>query len=786
MRILRRCKATTILIFVVLSFGIGALAVASLVYLAVLSESIPTPHPEEIVQMAGASYPPDSQDLLAYWGDSRTVSDLSVYGQGAISVMVNGDSSRLVNAATVSASFFPLLRVHPELGRPLVEQDEAPVRSTAVVISDLLARQLYGSSQLALGRSLKVEETTYTIAGVMPLGFRFPGQTDLWFPRPVNGQIRDTSGLPYPLTVIGRLHEATLGDAQREWKVMYEARASRRTARQARMGDAVVVRLWRDVLIRGFRPALTACGIATGVLWLAVLFNSALLFSLGEMRRSSESAIRLALGAKPVSLALRSVRETVLLCAGAGIVAIPGVWFFMRYLYLDGPQALTRIVDLQPRFAQMVFLVFVATTATATLNATLAVVRGYRARYATSTANMIGFARRAQGVRLLSVLLSIQVAATMVLLAGAAAASSAIVQSSREALGFDPASSITFRYLLPAKRYAYAGHRPADYAGRLIPLLRQVPGVQFVGIAGALPLTGNHASYSIDVNGVVGIGPAMAVQVSGDYLQALGVGLREGRLLSDLDTSTAIKSVVVSKSFAAKYLVGSSPIGQTITLEGETSRLIVGVIDDVLYESTAGEQLPQVYIPMQQAVNAPIYAQSVVIRLSPGFDGSLLNETERAFHRLDPSIPIQDEASLSELLRRSRSIATLRGVATDTLGMLALLTVFVSLFSIVAYISASRRRELCIRLALGASKSELVLPFFKQVGLATVAGSVLGLIASVLLDRILMHYLLVDKPTNPLLLGAIGVVVLALAAGLSSIQILSFTSRISLSELQTE
>jgi putative ABC transport system permease protein len=413
--------------------------------------------------------------------------DLASYGEGPVNLGVLSDV-RSADAAVVSATFFPLLRLKVAHGRALVAADEAPVRRHNVVISDDLWRSVFSGVPEIIGAQLRAQDQTYTIVGVMPSGFRFPGRTDLWFPREVDSKVADTTGLPRPRILIGRLRDGfSLRQAQEEWNVLFSNNTRQLRTYQARMGDTIVVRRWRDVLLRDFSPTMNACLIAACVLWLAVCFSGSLLFVVRSMRAASNVAVKMALGATRARVLVESVREIVVLVVTSSALALLLAYGFIEYLWRFGTLALSGSIDFQIAWhvaALVVLLSALASTAAYTLIIALRLV-GSKA--ATSMSGVTTATGHRQGTRWLALLVSLQMAAAVVLLSAAETASEAIIENGKEKLGFVPEKTLAFSYSLPLVRYgAGNGDRTVSLAKEIVGQIRTIPGVTWVGGGSAL------------------------------------------------------------------------------------------------------------------------------------------------------------------------------------------------------------------------------------------------------------------------------------------------------------
>jgi putative ABC transport system permease protein len=616
--------------------GMAVVSVAFAVYFGILAGSLPTPHPEAMVQMSGAASPPNGGDRLAYWGSGKSVENLAVYGVGSVNLGVLSDV-RHADAAVVSASFFPLLQLNVAQGRALIPADEAPVRQHHVVISDALWQSVFAGAPGIIGARLLAQGQAYTVVGVMP-----------------------------------------------------------------------------------------ACLIAACILWLAVWFSGSLMFVVRSMRGASNVAVKLALGATRTRIFAEAFNEIVVLVLVSSIFALLFAWGLIEYLSRVGAEVLSGLVDFRMECGVAALVVLISAIASIAVYTLVVSLRLIDIKAATSMAGVSTTTGHRQEMRWLAFLVAIQMAVAVVLLSTAETASEAIIKSSRESLGFKPEQTFVFRYSLPSIRYSDEdGSRAGRFARVLVGQLRTIPGVIRAGEGNALPMLGDQTNYFVKIKRVFTGVSAMTVQTSGDYLGSLGARLRAGRMTGDEDTAATEKVAVVIEGFERRFFPGESALGKQITLEGESTRTVVGVIEDVEFEAGSGDTVPEVYIPQTQVSGGSLRIQSVIMRLSGVPADSILKATKEKMFEIDREIAVQDATTLSKVVERSRSIPDLRGGITGSLGAFALAIVFISLYGLLAFQTLARQRELCIRIALGASRTGIVRLFLTQIGIAA-AGGVLG------------------------------------------------------------
>ena len=760
---LARTRWVTGVVVFTLALGVGAPTAVFGVVNAVLLRPLPCPEADRLVSLKrinerGAISDEASGAAFLAWRDqARSLSDVASY-TGARIDLRTGDGPRRVRGAVVSSSFFALLGSPSLLGRAQTLDRGVP----QVVLGEYLWRRQFGGDRDIVGRSIVLNGESVAVAGVMPARFEFPPGAELWLgtagrvpphqARPLEDQ--STRWNSNYLQVIGRLQPGVApGSAQAELDAIGERLSSVNGG-----GNAPVLVPLRDALARSARaPLLILLGAVSLILLIACVNVSHLLLA-RALQRKQEIAVRMALGASRARVARLFLAESLILAAvGGGLGTLVALWLAPPLAAL-GPRGL-RPESISADLRVIAFAVLLSLVA-ALMSSLIPALSGQPPAEALKEAGR-GASMSGGGRVTRSVLVGLEVGLAVVLLAGAGLLARSYLHLQEVDTGFRAQGVLTADLFLPPARYA----RPADqvrFVDRVLAGLRARPDVELAAVVSQLPMSSTNSSRDVDL-GRGDDAPSIDANlrsVAPDYLAALGIPLLAGRAIAAHD-SAAAPVAVVNQLFARRAWPGESPLGKTILVQlDERPLTVIGVVGNILHSGMDSEARPEVYIPYPAEPRPTI---SVVVRgaVPPEQLAPALREVVAA---VDPDLALVRLETMEQRIAASLQPTRFRTLLFVIAAGLALVLALVGIYGVIAYAVAHRRRELGIRLALGARPSRLVAGVVGQSLRPVAAGMVSGIAAALLLSRLLAGLLFGVSAGDPATYAAIALLAGAAAA----------------------
>lgn len=760
-----------------LALGIGAnTAIFSVVNTVVLAP-LPFPEQKQLVRLGqggrgqqdverGSFSLPDYKDLQA---QTQTLSYVSAFLNSGAVLRAEGLQDERVFGADVSAEFFDVLGVKPQLGRVFTSAEDKP-GNNVVVISHRLWQRRFGGASDVIGRPLRMGASTATVVGVMPSSFEYPFRSDpidYWEPlnyRPLPGSDqRDNRSY----RVIGRMKPGvTLETARAELDAI-----SRRLEQQYPNADTGVVMsaagLGED-LVRDTRPALLILLGAVSFVLLIACANVANLLLARAAARQKEIALKTALGASRWRIVRQLLIESLMLSlVGGSLGLLLAVWL-SRLLVLFGPDNIPRMnqVQLDPRVLGFTFVLSVIT----------GIAFGLVPALQVSTPNVTGWLKESTrgssgGPRknlARSVLVISEVALSFMLLVGAGLLLKSFVRLLQTDPGFDPHQVVTLDIPLSRQRYD-TPEKQVQFFDQLIAKTKTIQGVQSAGIVNNLPLGSNVDELSFNVAGrapyPLGSAPtAHYTVVTPGYFDALKISLRRGRLFTDTDRQETPPVMLVSESFVSSYFANEDPIGLRIVFDQQTPPIqIVGVVEDARRTAIEKRAEPEFYVPFAQA---PIRRMNLVARSSGPSSAALIASLRAAVLEMDRDQLIWQTRTLDQLVDASVASRRFNLWLLGSFAGVALILALLGIYGVMTYSVRQRTHELGIRLALGARTPDVLRLVIGNGMFLAVVGVVLGLAGALGLTRLMATLLFEVKPTDVLTYSAvaIGLLLVALAA----------------------
>jgi putative ABC transport system permease protein len=783
-RVLRKDLSFTLLAAITLALGVGATTAVFGVVDAVLLKPLPYHAAERLAFAWGV--PPRGIDVgfdvmpwgrlqfLAFAEQSRTFGELGAFLGSSFNLTGAGEPARF-DGARVSAGFFRAFRVAPRLGRVFGDDADRPGGAAEVVLSDRLWRERFGSDAAVIGRAIDVNGSPHTVVGVMPPGFTFPQSAGmpgdfvlpreslLWAPLALSRGPR-VRGEPNELAVVGRLAD-DLERAQAELDVFAKQMDQQFPQGKGWFRSRVVP--MAQQLAGGTRRPLLLLLAAVGVLLLTACANIASLLLARSMVRAREFSVRAALGAGRSRLIAQVTTEHLVLGAlgGAGGLAIAAAAIDLVKAF--GPANVPRLADARIDATVLAFSIAVSLASAlgfGVVPAWAAAREDLVSSLKSAGSRSIGTAR---GSWTRSALLVSEVALALVLVIASGLLARTLVRLSNVDAGFNPAHAMTFELTLSPASYPDSDRIVALYRSALL-RLRALPGVESVGIGETVPMGGAGESTGVripdrraDVDGV----PPYAnyTILSPGYLAAVGTPILKGRDFLETDTAESLPVAIVNAAMARQYWPGQDVIGKRVGLPIHPFDMtIVGVVADVKHQSLREEPGPELYVPYTQKPWPSMLTMHLVVR-TKGDPSSMIGAVRSAIHGVDPDLPLAAVATLDAIVDTSMAQPRFSMLLVSGFGGLSLVLACVGLYGAVAYSVTTRRQELGVRLALGASTRRLVALVLAHGARIAALGIVFGIALALILLKTMAGFLYGVEWTDPTTFGGLSLLLLAVA-----------------------
>ena len=688
-------------------------------------------------------------------------------GAGAVNVTNGGDADRAVGAS-VSRNFFETFGVAPAMGRAFSAEEAAPNGPVVVVISHGLWERFFGRSPDVLSRTLSIEGVGYPVVGVMPQGFSYPQNADLWVTFETDPD-PNRSRTAHEYEVVGRLAPgATIGTLQAEVEAVTRSlKASDAEMRSEDYGTRVVD-FRADLLDSSTRP-VTLLLAAVGCLLLIACANVINLLLARSVSREAQTTLRVALGASSADITRVFVMESLALSVAGGLLgAVLMVWAGDLAEGLI-PQTFLSGGALRPDmtvFSVLVALMFVVGVACGVLPARLAPSVDLRTALASATHSV------ASEPRAMRVMVGFEVALGVVLLIGAGLLLNSLVRLEGVDPGFRRDGAVVSSFSLgggEGSPYEQAAAR-AQFFDRLIEGVAALPGVSAAGVTSSPPF-GFSPNAILDTEGIPpgqwGHSPDTHYRViGGRYFEALGVPLRAGRLFNDGDRPGTPLVAIVNEATVRIIWNGENPLGRRVRMSNMDRIVeyatVVGVVADVRHRGVRSAAVSEVYFPYKQR---PQRTFGMTLIAQTGMDPAALTGSLRAtVRRIDPTIPVE-LTGISDRLDTQFAAARFRTRLFAGFAATAVALAAFGIFGVVSYSVAARAKEMGIRLALGARGADVRRLVLRRALTPVLIGLTVGVTVALFASRLLEGLLFGVQRTDPLTyVGAGGMLLIAALA----------------------
>ncbi len=771
-RLLLKDRWFTVMGAVVLALGIGANNAVFTLVNAVLLRSLPFSNPEQIMWVGtrdnqARNLGISMRDFEDWQAAARTFSSMSFVFSGAFNVGDEGRVPEQFPGSYVSGNFFRMLGVSPALGRDFAPEDDKPGSAAVVLISNGVWQQRYGSDPSVLGRAIRLNAQPATIIGVMPEGMRFPFEADVWMP---------TGSLPAAITqqprqargyfAIGRLaNGVTVEQARAELKGIGTKLAQEYPTTNKDLGpyaDPFIERILGPQITLLFWSLMGAVGFVL----LIACSNVANLLLSRAARRSSEVSIRVAVGASRWHIVRQLLIESILLAFVAGIfgllLSIGGIrWFDAETQGVGKPYWM--VFEMDWRTFGFFLSVCLATGVIFGLAPALHVSR-------TNVHEMLkeGGRSGSSGIRArrwTAGLIVVQVALTLVLLAGAGFMMRSFFTMYRMDIGISTSRLLSMNMILSARKYPTWDDR-TRFLQRLDEHFATVSDIEAASTATNVPF-GGGAQRQLEIDGKTaapGERPPLVTMLSvgSRYFDAIGVRLVQGRAFTNADGEAGRQSAIINQRLASLHFSGQDPIGRVIRLTPETPGAdpvnwftIVGVAPNVRQRNNNQEREPDAVAYIPHAQNLTMARSATLIartRKDPAQTTKILRE---AILKVDPDQALVNPRTMEEILAQQRWLWRVFSTMFAVFAVIALVLAAVGLYAVTAYSVTQHTRDIGVRMVLGAQPGQVVWLFLRRAFVQLGIGLAIGLVAAFGVGRLLQSLLVQTSSRDPVTLISI-------------------------------
>lgn len=765
LRQLVRYPGFTVAVVVTLSIGIGANTAIFSVVNAVLFKPLPYDEPDRIVMVRqqklqqGIKNMGASQRALTYWRQHNQVFENMTGVIGHSFYVTMAEKSRHILAFGVSPSYFSVMGMRPMLGREFLPEEEQPGRGHVVILSYAFWREYMGGDPRAIGKSIILDNESYTIVGIMPAAFRdhLRRCVPLWVPLALDPESRRTTG-----TVRARLKSGvTLAQAQAQMDVLEEQLVTMEPEYMA--GYTIALRRFLDAQLADSRSLLYLLWCGVGLVLLIACTNASGLFLVHGKVRRQEIAVRSALGASRGRIIRHMLTEGVVLSVVAGVIGVVLAYWAIRVLVRVSPVDIPRMQETRIDIPVLCFALGISVLTGLVLSLLPAwKATGIGLIHALKQGQHGVFHgrdhRHAHGGLVVT-----QIAVASTLLMAVAMLTQSLISMQKVDLGFEPTNVLVAEIELPKIRYPELDHW-LNFFQQLLHRVQASPGVQSAALVSSrlnLGRGGAFGDFSID--GRPPIDPtekprARKMDVSQDFFKTMGMPILKGRGFTEEDAQGGISGIVIDENLARKYFPDEDPIGQRI--DGVP---IVGVASTLKDYNELAPVISTIYRPISGYC---FLISNIVVRAES--DPTRLTSMIRAqVSSLDKDLEISSihtqMSDLAGMLAPRRYTTILLGLFAQ----IALILAAVGLFGLLQYTVTQRTHEIGIRMALGATQTSITQVFLFQSVWLVMLGILAGLVGGYIVSRLMTSLLYESSPTDPAML-AITLSILFTAALLAS------------------
>jgi predicted permease len=749
----------SMVVILTLALGIGSCTAIFSLITAVLFPPLPYGDPGRLVYVTTPNRQltdvppdavlPDNADFVDLKRQSHVFSAMTQFEPSRFKLTFQ-KAQTAIDGARVDADFFAMLEVPPELGRTIHSEDTAPGNEHAAVISHSLWQQMFAGNPDALGKPLELNGKLYRIIGIMPKSFHYPHKTDIdygptrdatevWIPLALSSKEKADRGLSSDSYALARLRPGVSAkQAEAELNTIMERLSPLHDPTTYVAGWYADVKPFEETLEGSARPLMLLLMGAVSFVLLIACGNAANLLLARSASRTHELGVRATLGAGRRRLMHQMLTESLLLGSAGGLAGIGLAWLLLRMLLRLDPGNIPRLHESSINLRVLLF--------TVSITLLTSIAAGILPALSSSRINLVEFLksggqRGATGGngRFRSSLIVGEVAAVVVLLAGAGLLIRSYINLQGVPTGFSP-STLSMKIDLP-DGYQQPAQRSAFFRA-LVEQIRSAPGVLVAGAVNNLPFGDNQGMGSFWVEGYANQKGQLVdgASATSGYFSAMGVPVIEGRSFSDDNPSPHPKETVIDQAFAKKYFAGRDPIGKHVwtdqpdhlAAQDKSGLTVAGVVGDIRDFKLEQPASPQLFVPMN---DDPANAYVVVRSLLPAKD--MAAAAAAILHRIDPSLGFTQVRTMREVVSDSTARRRFQTMVLTIFSAIAFALALVGLYGLITYSVRASRPEMGVRIALGASRGHVMRRVVRH-GLELVTlGLFVGLIMALVLTRLL-------------------------------------------------
>jgi putative ABC transport system permease protein len=755
LRALAKNKGFTSVALLTLALGMGATTAVFSVVSAVLLKPLPFAQPERLIKLEERhSDWPSHGFAYANFADiaknTRTLEKLAAYRPWPFTLSGEGEPEN-VDGYRVSAEFFTVLGVSPQLGRTFLPEENRPGNDAVAVLSNGLWKRRFGSDPNVIGKTCKINGKPGRIVGVMPASFRFPERSALWMPLALDDTLL-TNRRAHLYTVIGRIKaQATLVQARNEAQIL--AKAIDEENRGIDPNWTAYPSPFRERLVAAVRLPILLLFCAVGFVLLIACANVANLLLARAAARSKEIGVRIALGAGKGRILGQLLTESVVLAVIGSGLGLLVANFALRAIIQLSPGDVPRLQDVSIDWRVLGFTLLV-TALTGVLFGIVPALQAFKVDLQNSLRESRRTSLSSAQLRLRSALVISEIALALVLLAGAGLLTNSFVRLLRVPLGFNPQKLLTLQLFLPEASESASDTRSSQVINAILERVRTLPGVQSASAVNSLPITGGVSTdFAIVGRPPVKSGDEPSADIcviDAAYFRTMQIPLLRGREFSARDSATAPKTMVINQTMADKFWPGQNPLGARVTmldwgppLTGE----VVGVVGDV---KPNGPQEPVGSMIYWSNPQFPSLWNYLVVRTTNSDPFSVVAGIKAHVRGVDPEQPVSQIRTMEQVLGESLAQRKFSLVLIGIFAALSLLLAAIGVAGVMAFLVAQRTQEMGIRMALGAQRADVFGLVLRQGMRMTFLGLFIGLAGAFGLTRLLSGMLYGVKPGDPL------------------------------------
>jgi len=766
LRLLRKSRGFAVAAVLTLALGMSANTVMFSVLNTVLLQPLPYSNPDRLVQiwetdarrgdMHGTVSP---YNFVDWRSQSQTFEQMATYEYNSV-VLTGQKSPARLTALFVTANFFDVLKVAPLKGRTFLPDEDAPGKPRAAVLGYGAWQRHFGGDPNIVGKSVLLDDQAYSIVGVMPAAFGLPrDRFDVWC---LPGfDLKGTSRPSHYLQSMGRLKPGvSLQQAQMEMDTI----AERLAATYNQPGSGVRLISLQNEIVGNARRSLLVLWVAVLAVLLIACANVAGLLLARAVGRQKEVAIRSALGGSRARLLQQFLAESVLLATLGGILGVALSYSAGRFVVAASQGAVPRLRGLQVDGRVLAFTA-IACVLTGLAFGLAPALSALRIDLNSSLKESGPAAQITDRLNLRSLFVVAEVALAMVLLVGGGLLAKTLWRLQHVHTGFRAENILTFRFAVPAGKFT--SEQKGELYERISERLAALPGVESVGATNDLPFAGSRSGSSFDIEGRAP-DPRLLLHadyrtVSPGYFFTMRVRLLQGREFSPHDNRDGVAVAVVNQAFVKKFFANEDPLGHRLKSHNHVYE-IVGVVADVKHQDLGAPGFPELYLCNLQA---ELQSWAFFVVRSRTEPRALAATVREAMKQIAQEEPIYGMNTMTDLVEYWMSPQKFNSLLLAIFAGLALVLAAIGIYGVIAYSVVQRTREIGIRMALGADRTNVLRLILRQGARIGALGLAIGAAAAYLSTRALSSMLYGVDPHDPLIFAAIAaslIVVVMLAS----------------------